>query len=211
MSAYRRCHKGSWSESMQNIYSNLFYNILVIDFLNKYNTYSDRKYERISIGTIQKHTDAIVYAFKANEHNKFNQLCFRYIQEVNSNHENIIIQLNRLWLQIYDKSYIDEEIIFFKKLYQKVVIMGAGKYAKILAEQLEYNKIGFEGFTISDNQESEECYLGKPVWKLRELPFDKKSLGIIIGINPIKWNEILNILENAGIVNYMCPFLLRIK
>ena len=85
--------------------------------------------------------------------------------------------------------------------------MGAGRYAGILAKQLKYQGIDFEGFVVSNNHETIKRYMEKPVWKMKELLNHKNEIGIIIGINPIKWDEIMYTCEEAGVKNYMCPFL----
>ena len=50
-------------------------------------------------------------------------------------------------------------------------------------------------------------YLGKRVWKFESIPYELKKVGIIIGINPIIWNQIIDSLNKAGANNYICPFL----
>ena len=87
--------------------------------------------------------------------------------------------------------------------------MGAGKYAGIIQRQLKQHKINFEGFVVSNNQNADKTYFDKPVWKFNDFPLDTKDVGIIIGINPIIWNEILDTLKETGFKNYICPFLLE--
>ncbi|MCI9141169.1 MAG: hypothetical protein HFH87_00935 [Lachnospiraceae bacterium] len=89
--------------------------------------------------------------------------------------------------------------------------MGAGKYAGIIAKRLGYYGLPFEGFVISNNQPQKKTYLEKPVLRFRELIFDVEDTGIIIGINPTKWEEIESTLKEAQISNYICPFLFEIS
>lgn len=110
-------------------------------------------------------------------------------------------------MQIYDRSYLEENIHNFFQMHKIIVIMGAGRYAEIVAEQLQYYGLSFKGFCVSDSQQPPSEYLGKPVWKLKELPFDARDIGVIIGINPILWCEIIEALKNANIKHYICPFL----
>ena len=53
--------------------------------------------------------------------------------------------------------------------------------------------------------------MGKPVWKLSCMPFELKDTGIIIGINPTIWNDILFSLNQCKAENYLCPFLFDFK
>ena len=46
----------------------------------------------------------------------------------------------------------------------------------------------------------------KPVWELSEIPYNKKSFGLLIAIDPVKWDDICKSLTLAKINNYYCPY-----
>ena len=110
-------------------------------------------------------------------------------------------------MHLYDENYISENVYEFCAKYSKIVIMGAGNYAGIIARKLECHSISFEGFVISNEERMMDRYLGKRVWKFESIPYELKKVGIIIGINPIIWNQIIDSLNKAGANNYICPFL----
>lgn len=112
--------------------------------------------------------------------------------------------------QIYDNTFISAELVNFVDQFKDIVIMGTGNYAAILAEQFLHNGIVYGGFVVSNKKEREDYYLEKSVWQLSELPYNRESTSIVIGINPVDWSDIKNSLVCANISNYYCPFLLNV-
>ena len=88
--------------------------------------------------------------------------------------------------------------------------MGKGAYGLKIMHQFQNNSIEFKGFAVTKKEEEDILFEGKPVWELSNLPFNIDSVGIIIAINPICWDDILNSLKKAKIRNYFCPFLLEL-
>lgn len=207
MSVYRRYHEGSWSDTMLDSKKNMIYRIQMIDLLRKYNRYTEGKYEKACISKIQEQVDVIIYLNNEKSKESFLGLCRKCDEELGEDYHDIFEKLFQIWMQIFDEKYLNSTIKEFCKKNSKTVIMGAGRYAGILAKQLKYQGIDFEGFVVSNNQETIKRYMEKPVWKMKELLNHKNEIGIIIGINPIKWDEIMYTCEEAGVKNYMCPFL----
>lgn len=210
MSVYRFAHNGSWSESMKNFKYNFFHRIWVIDFLKKYNKFTYGKYERACTSMIQAQVDIALYGWE-NKHRgqSFVEFCRKCSTEFEGKYDETFDQLVKVWKQIFDINYLNESLYRFVSRYKNIFIMGAGKYAGIIAQRLEYHGLPFEGFVISNNQPAKKTYLGKPVLKFREFFFDIEDIGIIIGINPVLWQEIESTLIEEKISNYICPFLLE--
>lgn len=204
MSVYRQFHKGSWTDSISNVDVWCMHNIRIIDFLNKYNIYTKFKYDTFLKIRIQKSAMRVLECFDAFCKKEF----FDSMRNLIKGSENqIYIRFKRLWMQLYDVNYINGNISNFCDKYPYVIIMGAGNYAGIIARQLENQEISFEGFVISNTEETKQKYLGKPIWKFDSLPFNLKDTGIIIGISPIIWDQIIYSLKESGANNYICPFL----
>lgn len=211
MSLYRQNHEGSWSMSVGDINLYLFQNIWEIVFLIKYNRYSEWKFENYVVSKIQTHVDAILSIFKRMTKEGFLKLSERYGGKSNIDYGQFFLQMKRLVAQLSDADYIDEDTLEFVQKYKKVYIMGAGKYAGILAAQFERHMIPFEGFLISKGQQSMQSYMGKPVWELNGVSHDVKDVGVVIGINPVNWWDIVDSLWEANISNFICPFLLKLQ
>ena len=209
MSAYRYCHKGSWTTLMSdNMDKRIIQLVLTIDFLEKYNEYSKKIYEDFVISKVQICVDDILYSFGLQTLESTLKLCTEYDRKTKGQYCKTFNQIKRVCQQIYNDNYLDEKIFHFCNKYKKIFVMGAGKYAGIIAKQLRNNNIEFEGFVISNNKDNPQIYLGKPVWKLKNISFELKDIGIIIGINPIIWDQIIDSLRSVNIYNYICPFLL---
>lgn len=208
MSVYRQHHEGSWSRSFMNGEIRWPHSILMIEFLMQYNKYTNKKYNIYTVSRIQKSAMDIINMCIGMSKEEFLETSDKNFQKMGRRYGNIFKQLNNLWLHLFEEDYMKEDIVPFCNKFQKIVIMGAGKYAGIMAKKLHSKGITFEGFVISDDQQSEHNYLGKAVWKLSLLPFDLVNTGIIIAINPSIWEEIICSLMQAGAENYICPFLL---
>lgn len=211
MSVYRQHHEGSWSHSFLEEKNMLTHSVLIIDFLKRYNLYTNHKYEIYVINRIQKSVDNILNFCQKKSKEEFSKICKKYSEEMGAKYQETFEALRLLWMLLFDDQYLNDNILEFASKYKEVVIMGAGKYAGIIAKKLIYHKISFRGFIISDNQRSVISYLEKPVWKLRNFPFGLKETGIIIGINPVIWDQIMLSLNDAGGKNYMCPFCMSLE
>ncbi len=210
MSVYRYFRKGSWTTSIiQNTSSYIIHNIMLIDFLKKYDEYTCTRFNKFIISKIQSRVDIIMDLCHGEMINGLSDIYKKCDEESNGKYHVFFRKIRRLHLQIHDKDYLDEKVYTFVKKFKKIVIMGAGKYAGIIQRQLKQHKINFEGFVVSNNQNADKTYFDKPVWKFNDFPLDTKDVGIIIGINPIIWNEILDTLKETGFKNYICPFLLE--
>lgn len=208
MSIYRQHRESSWSYSYANEErARWVHGILMLDFLQKYNEYTKKKYGEYIISRIQRYADTIISSCSGMTKGEFSNQCKKYIGDLGEKYQLIFEQLERLRAQIFDESYINQEVINFINKYSKIIIMGAGTYAGILAQQLENHGYKFEGFAVSDDQQIAGNYMEKPVWKLSELPFGLEDTGVLVGINPSIWDEILFSLKQCGVENYICPFL----
>lgn len=208
MSVYRFCHEGSWSASMaHDIDGYIIQLILTIDFLEKYNKYSSGKYDWYVISKIQICVDDLINSLGKQTLSSLLEICKKYDEKTEKKYYRIFKRLVRVWKQIHDDKYLDEDTFSFINHHKKIFIMGAGKYAGVIARQLNDHGINFEGFVVSDNQKKENHYLEKNVWKLNEIITDVDNIGIIIGINPTIWDQIKLALKNFDEKDYMCPFL----
>lgn len=210
MSVYRFCHKDSWSESIsQDVVARVIQLVLTIKFLRQYNEYSGKKYEYSIKVKIQICVDDVIDTLGNQNLDNVLEMCRECDERTEKKYHNIFEELKRIWKQKNDEKYLDEALINFISNQERIFIMGAGSYAGIVARQLTSKKIDFAGFVISDDQQTIERYLGKPVYKLKEIQSDMNNIGIIIGINPIIWDQIMCSLKKIESKNYICPFLLN--
>lgn len=207
MSVYRQHHEGSWSHAfLENKELQWDHSIRMLDFLEEYNKFTDNKYKTYITSRIHKSVTDILTIYSESTEKEFVDACRKYVVKMDGKYSYIFTQLKRIRRQLFDKAYLDDDVERFVRKYPIKLIMGAGRYAGIVAEQLNSNGIKFEAFVVSDDQETNGCYLEKPVWKLSQMPFDVKDVGVVVGINPIMWEEVYFSLCNKGIENYITPF-----
>lgn len=207
MSVYRFGHTGSWQESQNKDSLLRFCGYLkMIRFLDKYNQYTNYIYNRYLIKEIQRYINLIMSI--SDKENLDNMVTKELYTE---SYQKYLDALKCFYKQIKNNHYLDDKIAEFMQKYKYILIMGAGKYAAILAEQLINNGREFDGFIISPEQDAKSLYLGKKVYKLDEIPYEKKDTGILIGINAVIWDEVEEALQKYQISNYYCPFLFDAK
>lgn len=212
MSLYRWQSNGSYSARVKaDEYLLFHFNMGLLEFFIQYDQYTQYHYHNWCVNKIHLFASGIVYKIDSSRTIKeymqyskvhgytFSEKCERYIEE-----------LERLRRQIFDMQYCSDDLKTFVGRYDKVYIMGAGEYGAIIARQFDNNHIDFEGFAVSEKNKA-DFYMGKPVWSLSNLPADKKNTGIVIGINPLRWDTILDALNKADIKNYYCPFLICLE
>ena len=117
--------------------------------------------------------------------------------------------MKRIFMQLNDENYYDENLEQFIKNYSHIIIFGAGDYASKIAVKLNKKRIQFDGFAVSDRTCEKTQYMGKAVWEMNNIPFNKKSVGIIIAIKPVKWYQLVDVLEENQFTEYTCPFLFK--
>lgn len=208
MSVYRFGHKGSWQGTQQNS-SNIRFNhcVNMIRFLNLYNRSTNSIYLRQIFKEIHRYVDIAVEINTRND--VFNNITDLKLRR-DIDYEEYLNEIYRIYKQTYDLEYCDKKIQKFIKGHKRTLVMGAGKYASVLARQITNNGMEFEGFVVSPDKNTEGEYLGKKVYKLNDLPFAKDEVGILVGIHTDVWEEVENTLMENGVVHYYCPYLLSI-
>ena len=208
MSVYRWKSAGSYTDLMGGDDCLQFvFCIGLIDFLVKYNSYTDRKYE----GTILKKVTGFVSSLLC--------VCMKNGRKVEEQYKKCLEQKHCLppinmklipkleeFAHYEQESYLSEATRKFIGHYKHIIIMGIGKYAQILTKQLDYYNIPYDGYGVSQPKDNESSFNGKPVWKLADIPYEKKEIGVIVGILINDKEDILTSLQRAGIENYCMPF-----
>lgn len=207
MAVYRFNSRGSWTESiLSNKVNGVLSAIELINLVETYNIYTKKKYNVSCICQAQRLADIIIHSGQKGDNRQVLMELYKSKNIKNQNYYNIFNRLIKLHRELLDIEYLDEALCKFIQKFDDLFIMGAGKYANIIAKKLEFHGIDFHGFIVSNNQNKPKEYLQKPVWKFEDINLENS--GIIIGINPVIWNEITDALQKKEEVNYICPFLL---
>lgn len=212
MSVYRFMHQGSWNEKMaSNLKKNIIHAVQMIHFLREFDKYSEKKYQESVLKRIKQYEKFILRLYQNQcpiDH--FDKDCTEYDRETNMLYQEEFIGVKELLSQTFAAKIQDicKDIRIFISKHRQIYIMGAGKIAGLIAEQLGCQNISFEGFVVSDKQNIMDEYMGKPVWWLKDIA-KKGDFGIIIGINLNIWTDVLEILKTEGIEDYLISTLLK--
>nr|WP_302141927.1 glycosyltransferase [uncultured Schaedlerella sp.] len=209
MSIYRWLSVGSYNrEVMNNLNRAFYFYVGLVDFLFRYDNYTNYKYHIWNLCMMQIHITQIIY--KCIKHKP----SYEYITSCKA--EGILIperyvryfeEFERIKKQTFEMTYVSEQTREFIMRHRNVVVMGIGKYGTIVASQLNNNNISFAGFSVTKRVER-NTYMDKPVWELSQLIQEMDDVGVLIGINPESWDDIIKSLADAKIKNYYCPFLM---
>lgn len=210
MSVYRYMFNGSWTQRQYSEMQGALYHwVKMIELMLKYNEYTGKKYDKYVISKVQQFLFYIMALCEKWTVDSFNTFFDKVDKETGQKYCDIVYQVKKSFKQVYNEKFCDERLKEFVRRFEHIYIMGAGRYAGIVAKQLHNNEIDFEGFVISDNQENKGEYFGKKVLKFKDLPNNKGDIGIIVAINPEIWAEIVDILEENNVSNFICPFLMQ--
>lgn len=212
MSVYRYKAKGSWSsrltsESYENKLFQCYHYIGVMDFLFKYNRYTDFKYKNIVKTRILLCADSLIYVLeKLNlSEQQLYDSCVQhgfYLKESCKT----VIRMGHKIAEYRQKTFMENKTKQFIDQYNNIVIMGTGKYSQILSQQFENYHIDFEGYSVTKLMDNKKKFNEKKVWQLNQLPYDKEELGVVVGILIKDKEDIVKSLKEAGIVNYIMPY-----
>ncbi len=209
MAIYRYRTRGSYTDKLgEDLLFSLYYYVGFLEVLCLYDRYTNYKYHKYLAWRMQLY--AYFFLNKTddtytNAHQVVEQ-CRKNGYSVGAYCEYIAQELNRLRQQINDEQYLSEKTKEFIKKYQYIWIMGAGKYASILALQLMNHKIDFEGFVVTELKPEQKVYMGKEIRGLEHVADMQGKFGLIVGINPFTDRNIREQLDRAGIEDCLFPF-----
>lgn len=211
MSVYRWLSKGSYNDRLsRNKEMEFYFDIGLIMFLDKYDKFTNYQYHVWLVNRIQHFTSRVITAVDLDVPLKeYYEKCREHDFYLAAECEDYLSRIEGLRKQIFDTTYCSERTRNFVQKFKKIIIMGKGNYGTIVANQLINNKIEFCGFAVSEKKAEEDFFMKKPVWELSKLPFDKENVGVIVAINPFRWDDILDSLRKAEIIHYICPFLVK--
>lgn len=209
MSVYRYMRAGSWSEQIvKNFDNELLHKVKMINFLEQYDGYTNRKYNTDIKYRKRLFYEDLVQGYKIPIRD-FLQKCEKFNKDNNYIYEVIIKKLERIYRQNYDDRYLSRETEEFALEQDRLFIYGAGKFGTKMAEALNEKNIDFEGFVVSDDKKSDDFYMGKPVLKVSDILSENKEYGIIIAIyfsSEYEWQQLKDYIEKKGIEKYIYPY-----
>lgn len=212
MSVYRFAHKGSWTAEWEKDFDKTFAHCVgMIEFLIRYEGYTNHIYDIYIITRIQRYVASVLDMFIFKDKTLFYEKYEQLSRRKEKRYHVVIKELRRVFEQTFDENYYDKKLEKFVKGNERILIFGAGDYAGKLARQLINSKVYFDGFVVSDMKDKRNEYWGKPVWSINDFPFAKDKVGIIIGIKPIIWNELVGVLMENRIDRYICPFMFEVN
>lgn len=174
--------------------------------LEKFNDYTGKNYDQFITGQIYSMMNQVVPRANRLSVKQFCDICEMHDCSSSFHKHKYYTELVKTFRQYYDLTYLDSRIIDFCQKNRYVLIWGAGYYGRRLSEQFINNGVGFDGFVVSDNQNTDKSYYDKRIWNISQLPFDRSDIGIVIAVRQEIKDEIINTLQSNDIKKFIYPF-----
>lgn len=91
----------------------------------------------------------------------------------------------------------------------KIYIYGTGKLSEYVIEIMRRNRLNYDGFVVSDDQNPSTVFEGYPIYKLSNLRCDVNKIVFFLAVNEDNKKEIVNNLKKAGYRKFYWPELCR--
>lgn len=206
MSLYRFLHEGSWSAEIKGFNENLVVHAAkMVTFLQQYDKYTHGQYYNIIRERRQRFYANIIKLY--GKDSRFYDICESIDKKYEYKYHVFIKQLCKLNKYFFEEGYIEEHLECYIRERKNLVIMGTGHYSNKISDVFNKRNIDIDGYVVSNNQKSIKNFREKSVWKLMDIPFDKRTLGVVVAIDPEHWNTISISLEENQIMDYFCPLL----
>ena len=211
MSVYRYESSGSWSQRVNhNLKKLIDWRAVTLRFLHQYDLYTKEKYTfYVQLYMTRSVLGVVEYLLKEPiPEQKFMEYVNVVREEKNHEYDIYLDQIERIVkLMIYYRSPALEALLKGQHG-TDIYLYGAGKYADIMANFLERNHIGFDGFVVNSLQDNPRELHGKKVIELSEYR-KKESTLLVVAISSILWEEVLEGIERNGINNWVYPLLIE--
>ncbi len=198
MSVYRYMHEGSWSREMTSNVDRLIpHDLKFIKFFIEYDLFTDKKF---NVFIWIKIIDYLYAAVETAHYANMNEIC-----NINIVDSKVLAQINRVlgWFNSNPKLTENERVHIEKS--DHIYIMGKGKYSKVVKKSLDYLKCKIDGYVLSNRKSELE---DTNTYSIDEISNDGSVL-LIVGISQNKEEEILRILSEKKITNFIVPLWFR--
>ncbi len=202
MSVYNVHARNSWTNSTTyDTKKRIDHNLEMISYLLRLNQYWENRYQDEIDVQIESYINDIIYQLKS----QYKEV-EKSITDVNNELGTEYCDARELVInKIRVKEIENNALRNFARNHSHKYIMGCGIKAKKLKELLDELEVEIDGFVVSNNQIAPFEYCGKKAWRLCDIPYEKNTVAIIVGIQNDIRDEILLSLRANGIEEYFWP------
>lgn len=204
MSVYRYMTDGSWTKRTHGDIELLTIHAgKMWDFFDRYNVYTNRKYERFL--TWQK----AMYALFLSERLKQEKKTTEYLES--DNFPGVLSvgfrdEIDLIYQKGLDAHYYDDYFYDFVTTRKRIWLLGAGHFADVIKKKLSESGISVYGYAVLDGRDVGQEKDGHEIQDLKSLEWDNENDGLIVSIDFIREaEEILDTIDGLGIRNFIAP------
>ena len=150
MSMYRYMHNGSWSREIEGAFENNNIHVYhMVDFMEKYDKYSQGMYHEIIRRRCSDYLYSRIYAYTFMSSNEYCNKMQRLKKTLMCNEQRFVENQCRIF-NLFKGNHTLNDIERHKILqFKYVVIMGIGEYSKYITRLLLANSIEYVGYVIT--------------------------------------------------------------
>ncbi len=203
MSVYRYRTEGSWTRQTEKDHEKfLSHTFSIISMLQKFNDYTEKKYAQPIMKRSNWWLCRCAFLNSSLCSDEFELIMKNVFGNEQSSNVHAMRAAYRLLSGVFDMTEKEKATI---QLYKKIVVLGIGDYPKHIADNLNHNEIDFCGYVETDFREPGKNFNGKPVWKMKDYPYDWNDTFIVIGGVWKREEEIVPELKKYGCEHFFAP------
>ncbi len=207
MSVYRYMAKGSWTRNTyQDSKKSIIHYTNTIDFLKKYNEYTNREYENYIWVQMNHCSCQILKEIKDCKEEEVKELWKSISKETDGIYDSILEKVYACYRNISSEQQYIEQLEKSLAHVDHITLWGTGKFSKYYAECLERYGLQIEDYVVSKRTEAQQTFLGKKVWEIQELVKEKKNYKIVVAVGFYAWASVLDTILEYDVKNYYSPF-----
>lgn len=205
MSLYRWHSPGSYNlMTQENEGMCVYYYVGLIWFLLHYDRYTKGIYHM----AIEDKLQGLISAFVENAGDREIEEYIRMAEETGFRRydfeADLLGKMEEIRKRVNEKTYIEDDLIEFMES-EEVVVMGTGKYAKIISEKLMETGTKIKAYMVSHNKNN-YMFEGKKVISTMDYRNNHMKEKVIVAINPIDHQSLKNSLIEAGADSFYNPY-----
>lgn len=203
MCVYRYKANNSWTSKYHNTERYLHENMIrLIVFLQGYNKYTENKYKEFVRRRIRFFT-VILFGMLYNERYRQAEVLEELKENLDVRYHSCIDRISTMYNK--NSNYEEQEKLVhtYCAKNHNIYLWGTGiisdRWSKLLVEK----GIEIQGYIVTENT-GDDSFHGKPVWEIKDFPYDKNDVSILLAVGTWAAYEILQMIDKYEIKNYYC-------
>lgn len=204
MSVYRYMHDNSWSAVTDtDYYKTMLHSYYMLEFYQKYDGFTEKKYHSLIREKCICYMDNILYIDANIDQDEYENISQKVNKKTKEEYTDIIHN-HCIVRKLMKEQEISDDVLCRLKQFNKIVIMGIGKYSHYIKNAMDKYNIEYTGFVVTKLQGS-IFDMTEKLWQLDRYPYKKDETIVVVAISQRSEQSVLEALKKHGFTNYITP------